>query len=1655
MDKFQLNSKYLKIGSVVAVIIIVLLFSLYVLRPTPTKQTKAVSNPGSIAYLNQSVPIGKFVGLKNAKVELGDLIRYLPTPQLTPKVDSAKIQQTEGESGSGGSGSGEENKSYGRTIIPSVLGTVSGYTGAASFSIPINVPAGPGGVAPGVSFSYSSSSLDDDRLGDVYFRDENRYPVSYLPHGFALGGFSSIVRDTRNHMEAPEIEGDPYHRFIVSLPTGGSFEMKYNKTNNKWITIPNAFVNIEHFKPGTTDQNQPFADETSKQGHAFNYIDAGQFIITTPDGTKYYFGEANLPEKLDPQGKIIGSKEFQKETWLGTSGGNIYNEYYRSYKCFGSFKNSPCRREDDQKADHDRNTKLFVSKWLLQKTVTLDGKVINYTYDVWQRENRTGDPARQPSWLTTAAYPASISWNDGKYTVEFPREDRPFLTGEEKDAVIERINKVVVKIQDKVSHEPKIVRTYTINYFAPDETVCGVENPSKRLSFLKSIEEIGFDGTTKTPAISFCYQKFSNVGGSGDFFGKKFDNTPAVYLTEINNGYGGKTTFEYEPVTVSYLNNKNEDDETKDGRWGSIRLRIKKKTITDLSDNKSFFETYTYGEPAGYSEELGDADLEGRDGCTGCHPPTGMQFLGHSSIEINKTDFNKPEKILSHTKTNFFQANKTGTCFEPHPSKGSVSTEIVFNGSDFEASKTINQYRYRLDGKPDLTMDNCDEKRINQPVFVYLRRTDSLSQEPESSLTDFIKSNDRIFNDLKAQLKTKIRTALENIAYDEYGFPTHTAVLGEVGFDNGDDLDKTDNRHSYTYYLYDTNKWTLGIPYLSYSAIDDSCNKDEFDCQKGRTEILYDNSTDVNNQVITKGWVTENRAYLNKDLVAVSRNKFDPKTGNIIETWGPYPNKENTDKVNGDWNLIKNSSMVYDDFYKTLPIKSEDAIGIKTILENYHPFLQIPTRIRVQTNKNPEKYITTEATYDGLGRTVSSYIPDSENPSLYVNKYPASLTHYFETPDKPLIVRTMKLVSDNTKSTKSNDKYYYTTSDSFYDGLGNIREAQSLSTDIQNSLQKTVALTQYSAGGQIDESYDIQTTLSTELEGLYPSSDTTHNNTDIISSNPPKQETVAKIPVAKSVYDNLGRPIQNQQINSENGQTFTTYNYYVVNAQKIIEPKGVEKISISDVWGRNTYSAVINKEQNKILINKNTYEAPLVDNPTKTEIYSPSHKDTITITAKYDSAGRLMESNDPSLGNFKFSYDILGNKIKEEKTGGVKTSFTYDNAGRLIKQQFNGEKLYANVVNNRKTIEMFYDGPGSYALGKLVKVTYPTGQTEYSYDKLQRTTKTIVTTFDKTKSFETKYNGISQILSSIGPDLTLQYQYDRLGKTNSIKSGGKEMLGKITYNKYGNVVESGVIHNNLEYKNKNVYDNMGRLKNLTVSNMQGDLLKQDFSYNQFMEIDGITEHIAGKTENFRYEYDGFSQLTAMYSGTDKIGTYEYDIYGRILNKKEGDNTVKSVYSASNPFFAPKAITLNSSLLKKGVKKEISIPDEGAIRPNVKPSITPVTVSPLVTGVSEGAGSPLIGGTTLQLSYTDKGALKEDSEACYEYNGLNQLITLYSKKNATDKCPLSTSKTAKIMRFYYDFGGTLVLQEEYKPSDTQNPIKQTYLFGSFEEVYERK
>lgn len=1712
----------------------------------------------------------------------------------TPETsgDTASLSAAEGTfslmaSEEGGEGSGSKGESAGRTIIPSVLGAVAGYTGAASFDYPISVPKGPGGIAPNLNISYSSVSIDDavqSQLSKEHRRCKewipeegeckewvNAYPYqqveTYVPYyagyGFSFNSGGEIIRDVRNEKDVYKIKGDQYHRFIINLPSGISAELKYNEATGRWVSIPEGFIKIEHVAP----------ENKEVSGKEFpSVVDGGEWVITGPDGSRYYFGEENLLAKINGEGRVHGSKDITISTTdkyncerpegceerrinaarnsITEGGQGIYNEFEISDLCTGDSGDNPCR-------SRVKNGKpaLLTTKWLLRKMLTADGKSIEYKYNTYQKVY--GEGWNKKDWDTNFKYAATnsylyeVSWNEGKHRVRIANEERPDQGGKEYSSP-QRISAIRVETKMPNNNEYRLVREYKLDYSNGSDVMAAGDNPWGA-SLLKSIREIGTDGATSLPPVTFSYRKLGDSypnGSAGSI----------IYLTKINNGNGGVTELTYDEFGVSYFLPNG------DALPGPIRHRVREKKVIDLTEaNKSFKEVYKYGGSYGFADLYRKKHL------------SGLQFLGHDWIDIVTYDFNS-DKIVSHKVSRFAQfVSSIGdkvrkyncvdgkckeeelkgvfTCFEPSLIKGKVWDETVYNhlpnGQVVEASKTHTNYRYRtLDWDKNnngfIKEDNmdprtkpCDQNKFNQPYFTYAKHIHNTITEPQDD--QFVP--DGFERNLTVKPSNKKSTHVMNIEYDLFGNLLKSVSFGATD-EQGNDLSPADNRYTFAQYLpVDPVNWLHNLIYASYTSNRSDCGPTDHQCQYGKTVTWYDQF--YGNFLEQKAWLQKPKfglvtqvqttlatdtnsdgkhddptvSYAGTEYLRLSKDEkdhdkdpdndtTDQRRGGPTRVYGPKPNLKNVSDLAKD--IVLMSEIKYDPYYKSLPIENTNALGHKTILDDYDWLLQTPHIVKKQINNDPEKYSVARSTFDSFGRVVATYNPDPDNPGYFMGQ-PASIAHYFEQGDKGMVTRQMALVSQ----TKDNALHYATT-DTFYDGLGNVKQTQILSKKALGEPKLHVQEMRYNALGQQTETYEMQ--LSNPVTVETPNA----NNIEVIKTPAPVLLKPARRVLSKTEYDTMNRPVKVDAYDVDNNFTLTTRTFYMPNATKTIDNKGNTMIATADSLGREVDKLTIDGAGDSHLITTNFYGQEMIDQPTKTTYTSlkdlKESGSTTMATIVYDKAGRVMESNEPSLGITKYEYDLLGNVLVENPAGSRREiTHKYDLLGRVVKTSFLNEVMDEFYKNSSSTqFDYVYD-TGANALGQLVSVTHPMGKDEIAYDaggRAKTTKKTIKGKKEtKTYSMTTDYNLYSQVLGITYPGgKKLQSIYDEDGVVQNTTLDGKALVKGSISDKFGKPYEATFEFAGKDYLIRTPHDTMGRLKQLGFARKAANtaldpVFFQNFQYDKNSQLTPLAEIFfengAEKRTDFKYTYDSFSRLISAESARFNA-TYEYDPFGRMTAKNESE-PMQLTYNSSFPFFAPKSVTrpvqqpptppqpdtdsdtdeeptqapaptdipATTGPTRTPTAQPSTVPSavpslipSVTANPNTKATPTPLPYEPEPTQIAFKSSNGLLanvlsamteaGETVTSVFNYDqaRGTMVEDDKHCFEYNRFNQLIVLNIKKDVSQKCGNNAQFTKKIY-FYYDYAGTLVLQEEYEPADMNNPIKKTYYFGPYEEIYETR
>jgi hypothetical protein len=379
-------------------------------------------------------------------------------------------------------------------FLPSLQGfQVSTFTGAASYSFPIEAPAGPAGLKPSLELSYSSGATD----GETGKRVKNQAGWAGLGWSLESGSVAANKMPNGTVYYALAVNGQSYDLMRGAALIGSPDPD--NPTHWDWRPTDESFVRVRAVANG---------DSTATRGgfHWGIAYPRYSWQLWTKDGTRYTFSE---------------------DLWwgwhyCGETGDYAYMETY---------------------------------KWLLSSVTDTHGNAINYSY------GRDAASAAETCFhvqgtVDRDAWPTYISWAGGKYQVNLVSSARANDTQYEgapnqypnaNNAPHQTRRLDAIQVWANPAGTWQLVRQYNLGYdysLGPDvmscPSTCSAVTGYPKLT-LKSIQQIGNDGTSALPATSFGYGPFSYANANGrNWVGGSWNR-----LTTINNGQGGVATLAY------------------------------------------------------------------------------------------------------------------------------------------------------------------------------------------------------------------------------------------------------------------------------------------------------------------------------------------------------------------------------------------------------------------------------------------------------------------------------------------------------------------------------------------------------------------------------------------------------------------------------------------------------------------------------------------------------------------------------------------------------------------------------------------------------------------------------------------------------------------------------------------------------------------------------------------------------------------------------------------------------------------------------------------------------------------------------------------------------------------------------------------------------
>jgi len=258
----------------------------------------------------------------------------------------------------------------------------------------------------------------------------------------------------------------------------------------------------------------------------------------------------------------------------------------------------------------------------------------------------------------------------------------------------------------------------------------------------------------------------------------------------------------------------------------------------------------------------------------------------------------------------------------------------------------------------------------------------------------------------------------------------------------------------------------------------------------------------------------------------------------------------------------------------------------------------------------------------------------------------------------------------------------------------------------------------------------------------------------------------------------------------------------------------------------------------------------------------------VTRSFTYDTLGRLTRSYDPDLGARTLTWDD-GDRLKTETNAtGQAIAYDYDALGRVITRDTGAVYRYHYDTGVRDNL-----------LGRLASIEEPTGGIEFGYDELGRTTLARQQIDDRVSTATTSYAASGLVLGrSFDDGFALTYAYDPAGRPTAISDLwtliDQTASGMPKHETFGNGVDTQYERDVLDLPSHvTVRDGSGAA--IYDVSAERDLASQ---IRTITDRDGV-----GLDHSATFAYDEFTRLTGATVGSLAFA-YGYDVLHNMTSR---------------------------------------------------------------------------------------------------------------------------------------------------------------------------
>jgi RHS repeat-associated protein len=854
-------------------------------------------------------------------------------------------------------------------------------------------------------------------------------------------------------------------------------------------------------------------------------------------------------------------------------------------------------------------------RWRVDLVTDIHGNTTIYQY----KECRTGGtncavfPSGPSEQREIASYPYKIFYNQVGSSwlaeVEFisvQKGESPAVNSGPVFATRQRLNSIRVKWAGS------LVKEYVLDY---DEYYTPSAAP---VFLLKQIRPYGLGGESSgdwLPSPSFYYTEFDNkdwcswnplVGCITQWHQERF---PYERLTEVRNGYGGRTVFVYE------------SDGPGRGDWwqGFYNYRVTEKHTYDGLNGLVRKEIYTYGTPC-YDQYGDNWPATGGSNCPSPGTEGNGPLVGHDHVTVTATDAGGvPMRVTEYDFHVTGSYALRGRAYE--------TRQFAANGTTLLAREQniygVNDSVCLISGLP------------TSAVFSCLKESISTLYDPENS-------NSQTTRQVYFYDPTKQQGV-------QYGRQTGVDVYDETN---------TRQRISQNLYAVNTSNWVI-VP-IKNATWDGAWNL------SASTLSLYDGSMDPDSQTIDKGQLTLTRARLipsGASCTTGATNQtvdtaFNYDTAGNLTTTKSYPAYGWVYCYGGAWtgwstagngSAARITTIDYDN-NNLFPETTTNPLGQATAIQYDSGLPWLPDHITAPNGAQ------TTAGFDAFGRPWKLWQPD---PATGQPNFEAIAYDYGdENPPPPLYQVTPPLPIDQVIAGQHSS--LTTTSRSFYNGLGQVVQQRSFDPALTTI---TWVHNQYDALGRLTCQTAPQPGGST---GYFTKTCANEPHTTTTYDDLGRVKTVTT-PDGESSYAHYGIDAAGLTFTDAIDPNGHRTRQYHDGLGRLVRVKEYSGNCSNDGWAVAFGLGCGGGDTPWAVYATTSYSYDSLDN--LRQVIDEAGNVT---SMEYDTLGRKISMDDPDMGSWSYGYDPAGSLVRQTDAKSQRLCFYFDAGGRPSGKYRNG-----------------------------------------------------------------------------------------------------------------------------------------------------------------------------------------------------------------------------------------------------------------------------------------------------------------------------------------------------------------------------------------------